>query len=111
MEKENEDVIDKPNKDIESEAIEKFKNIIFNNWDTIKETIQSIKKNEKKEINLNENGKIEISFYFFFIKITHFFNKTISTYNIEKNSRKINFKKKEQDIQKIIFQSNEIIKY
>ena len=111
MEKTNEDVIDKSNKDIESETIEKFKNIIFNNWDTIKETIQSIKKNEKKEINLYENGKIEISFYFYYIKITHFFNKTISTYNIEKNSRKINFKKKEQDIQKIIFQSDEIIKY
>ncbi len=111
MEKENEDVIDKPNKDIESEAIEKFKNIIFNNWDTIKETIQSIKKNETKEINLYENGKIEISFYFYYLNITHFFNKTISTYNIEKNSRKINFKKKEQDIQKIIFHLNEIIKY
>ena len=69
------------------------------------------KKNETKEINLYENGKIEISFYFYYIKITHFFNKTISTYNIEKNSRKINFKKKEQDIQKIIFQSDEIIKY
>ena len=66
MEKTNEDVIDKSNKDIESETIEKFKNIIFNNWDTIKETIQSIKKNETKEINLNEKGKIEISFYFFF---------------------------------------------
>ena len=111
MEKTNEDVIDKSNKDIESETIEKFKNIIFNNWDTIKETIQSIKKNETKEINLYENGKIEFSFYFYYIKITHFFNKTISTYNIEKNSRKINFKKKEQDIQKIIFQSDEIIKY
>ena len=111
MEKTNEDVIDKSNKDIESETIEKFKNIIFNNWDTIKETIQSIKKNETKEINLYEKGKIEISFYFYCIKITHFFNKTISTYNIEKNSRKINFKKKEQDIQKIIFQSDEIIKY
>ena len=111
MEKTNEDVIDKSNKDIESETIEKFKNIIFNNWDTIKETIQSIKKNETKEINLNEKGKIEISFYFFFITITHFFNNTISTYNIAKKSRKINFKKKEQDIQKIIFQSDEIIKY
>ena len=111
MEKANEDVIDKSNEDIESESIEKFKNLIFKNWDTIKETIQSIKKNEKKEINLNENGKIEISFYFFFIKITHFFNDTVSTYNIVKNSRKINFKKKEQVIQKIIFQSNEIIKY
>ena len=111
MEKVNENVIDKPNKDIQTESIEKFKNIIFNNWDTIKKTIQSIKKNETKEINLYENGKIEISFYFYYIKITHFFNKTISTYNIEKNSRKINFKKKEQDIQKIIFHSDEIIKY
>ena len=85
--------------------------LLYKNWDTIKETIQSIKKNETKEINLYENGKIEISFYFYYLNITHFFNKTISTYNIEKNSRKINFKKKEQDIQKIIFHSNEIIKY
>ena len=69
MEKENEDVFGKPNKDIESEAIEKFKNIIFNNWDTIKETIQSIKKNETKEINLYENGKIEISFYFYYLNL------------------------------------------
>ena len=101
MEKTNEDVIDKSNKDIESETIEKFKNIIFNNWDTIKETIQSIKKNETKEINLYENGKIEISFYFYYLNITHFFNKTISTYNIEKNSRKINFKKKNKTFKKL----------
>ena len=88
MEKANEDVIDKPNKDIESEAIEKFKNIIFNNWDTIKETIHSIKKMKQKKLIYR---KI----------ITHFFNKTLSTYNIEKNSRKINFKKKNKTFKKL----------